>query len=233
MQSPIIISLGGSAIVPRLSNSGGINTVFLKKFQKLIEEKLKEGKKFVVIVGGGKTTRVYQKAAEQISKVEKEDVDWLGIHATRLNAHLLRTVFRKSAYPIILDSPQKPLLRNKKKDLIFAAGWKPGFSTDFDAVLLAKRFKAKELINATNISHIYDKDPRIFKDAAPIKKISFSDYQKLIPSEWTPGLSAPFDPIATKMAKKLGIKIKIVKATNLNNFERVIEGKEFEGTLIY
>ena len=227
----IIISLGGSVIVPHLSDEGGINILFLKKFRKLILEKLKRDKKFIIVAGGGKTTRMYQKAATNITNIKKEDIDWIGIHATRLNAHLLRTIFQKEAYPVILDNPKKILQKNKK-NLMIAAGWRPGWSTDYISVLLARRFKVKEVINAGDVSFVYKRDPKKFKNARPIQKISWSDYQKLIPEEWTPGMSAPFDPIATKLARKLKLKVKIVKATDLKNLENAIEEKKFKGTVI-
>ena len=38
-----------------------------------------------------------------MSRVTDEDKDWIGIHATRLNAHLLRTIFRDVADPVVID----------------------------------------------------------------------------------------------------------------------------------
>lgn len=227
-----IISLGGSVIVPHLSDQGGINIQFLKKFKKLILSELKNNKRFVIVAGGGKTTRVYQKAASKIADIKKEDIDWIGIHATRLNAHFLRTIFQKEAYPVILDSPQKELKKKKGKNLLIASGWRPGWSTDYIAVLLAERFGAKEVINASDLSFVYNRDPKKYKSAKPIEKICFNDYQELIPQKWTPGMSLPFDPIATKLAKKLKLKIKIVKASDLKNFKNAILGKKFKGTII-
>ena len=36
-----------------------------------------------------------------------------------------------------------------KEKILVAAGWKPGFSTDFDAVLLAKMFGVKKIIKVS------------------------------------------------------------------------------------
>src|SRR3989344_4294286 len=92
----ILISLGGSVIVPDRIDVG-----FLKKFRKLILKQ--KNRKFVVVCGGGKTCRRYQKAASEITKTSEEDLDWLGIHATRLNAHLLRTVFGDAAHKKVIS----------------------------------------------------------------------------------------------------------------------------------
>ena len=223
----IIIGLGGSIISPQ---PGKININFLKKFKKLILKYLKKNFRFIVITGGGKTCRLYQKAAVEIGKMSYEDMDWLGIHATRLNAHLLRTIFRKEAYPVILDEPYK-LIKNNWK-LLVAAGWRPGWSTDYIAVLLAKRFKIKEVINASNIPFVYSRDPSKYKKTKIIKKISWQDYRKLLSPRWTPGFHAPIDPIAAKLSQKLKIRALIIKGTDIRNFERVLTGKKFKGTII-
>ncbi|MCH8004150.1 MAG: hypothetical protein IH934_05990 [Nanoarchaeota archaeon] len=88
----IAISVGGSLIVP-----DEINTSWLKDFKTLIENYIDLGKKFIIICGGGKTCRKYQQAAKTLGEVSKDDLDWIGIHATRINAHLFRTIFEKNA----------------------------------------------------------------------------------------------------------------------------------------
>jgi len=223
----ILIALGGSIICPR---PGKINTTFLKNFKKLILKFIRKDFRFIIVAGGGKICRLYQKAAAKIVKLPDEDVDWLGIHATRLNAHLLRTVFRELAYPVVLDEPKKPVKNNWQ--ILVAAGWKPGWSTDYIAVLLAKRFKVKKIIDAGNIPFVYNKDLLKYKNACPIKKISWQNYQKLVGPKWIPGLSAPIDPIAAKLARKLKIPALIVKGTELKNLEKVILGQKFRGTII-
>lgn len=224
----IVISLGGSIVHPK---AGKINTAFLKKFRKVILKFLGKGFRFVVIVGGGKICRVYQAAAAQIiKKPTDDDKDWLGIHSSRLNAHLLRTIFRKEAYPVILDDPHKPIENHWK--LLIASGWRPGWSTDYVSALLAKRFGINEIINAGNISFVCDKDPSKYKDAKIFEKISWKNYLKLIPSRWAPGLSTPFDPIASKLARKTKIRVFVLDGTDIKNFEKSISGKSFRGTII-
>ena len=221
-QKIIIISLGGSIIIPR---PGEINIRFLKKFRKLILKYIKRGYRFVIIPGGGKVCRIYQKAATKITKVPSDDMDWIGIHTTRLNAQLLRTIFRKEDCPVVLDNPFKEVKKEfLKKPIIIASGWRPGCSTDYDSVLLAKRFKVKEIINAGNIPFAYNKDPFKYKNTKIIKKISWKNYRKLIGSKWIPGLSTPFDPIAAKVAQKLKIRALIIKGTEIKNFEKVLLG---------
>ena len=221
-----VISLGGSLVVPN-----EINIKFLSLFKNIIEKKIKENKKFIIIVGGGKTARNYQNAAKALTKVSNEDLDWLGIHATRINAHLLLTIFRKYAYFRIIKNPKEKA--KFKEKILIAAGWKPGFSTDYDAVLLAKTHGSDTIINLTNVDYVYDKDPNKFKDAKPFKEISWKDYLKLIEQKWIPGMSAPFDPIASKLAQKFKFKVVILNGKKIKNLKNYLENKKFTGTIIY
>lgn len=224
----IVISLGGSLIIP----NGGINTDFLKRFNLFIRNQIAaKNRRFFIVCGGGATTRHYQKAAKDVvGTISNEDLDWLGIHSTRLNAHLLRTIFQDIAYFRVkkhydqLDVVDKPVL--------IASGWKPGCSTDYDAVLLAEEYQAGTVINLSNITMVYDKDPNKFPDAKPLPKLSWKEYRKMVGDEWNPGMNVPFDPVAARKAEELGLKVVILKGDDLENMERFLEGKEFIGTVI-
>lgn len=226
----IVISVGGSLIVP----NGGIDTGFLIKFNKFIRDRLAENKnrQFFLIVGGGSTTRHYQDAARGVigNKLTHDDLDWLGIHATRLNAHLIRTIFRDVAHHYILKHYE--IIRKVEESVVVGSGWKPGWSTDFCAVMACQDYDVKTVINLSNINQVYDKDPSKFKDAKPIDKISWKELRKLVGNEWTPGMHAPFDPIAAKKAQSLGVKAVIINGSNFDNIENYFSGKKFVGTTI-
>lgn len=223
----VVIALGGSIIV-----AGGIQTRFLKDFRKFILRFIKQGKRFVIVAGGGTIARDYQKAASSIVKLSDEDQDWLGIHATRINAHLLRAVFFDIAHPVVLDNPLKKIKNEDKYDLFIASGWRPGWSTDYDAVLLAHRFQSRNLIVATKIPYVYSEDIEKNKRAKPIKKMSWKDYRKMIGDKWTPGLRAPVDPIAAKMAQSLKIEVIVTRGMDLENMANILHEKKFRGTII-
>jgi uridylate kinase len=225
-KAPIVISVGGSLIVPE-----SIDTKFLIAFKKVLDTEVKKGRRFIIISGGGKTARHYQRSGEAITKLRKDEVDWIGIHATRLNAQLIKTILLPKVEEVIVNDPIHEKI-NFKKPILIAAGWKPGRSTDYIAVLLAKRFKAKKLINLSNIDYVYDKDPRKHPDAMKIEKISWKEFRKLLPKKWDPGLSSPFDPIASKEAQSLGIEVAIINGSNMDALKDVIEDRKFKGTRI-
>lgn len=72
-----------------------------------------------------------------MTELDPEDVDWMGIHATRLNGHLLRTIFRDIAYPEMITNPDEIVDVPQDTMLIIAAGYRPGASTDLRAVQIA------------------------------------------------------------------------------------------------
>jgi uridylate kinase len=162
--------------------------------------------------------------------VPDEDKDWLGIHATRLNAQLLRTIFRDVADPVVIDSHDNA--KDLKYPVTIASGWRPGWSTDYIAAALAVEFGAKEFIVAGKPSHVYDKDPSVYKNAKPTSEISWKDYRKLIPKKWTPGFKSPVDPVAAKLADERGVAAIIINGKDLKNFGDLLNNRKFKGTIV-
>ncbi|HJO02331.1 MAG: UMP kinase [Candidatus Woesearchaeota archaeon] len=220
----IIMSLGGSVIVPNR-----IDVNFLINFKKIIYRYIKKNYRFVIYCGGGRTARNYQKAASKVIKLNNKDLDWLGIHATRLNAHFIKTLFNSITENIIVKNPTQKIKFTKR--ILIAAGWKPGWSTDYDAVVLAKNLKINTVINMSNIDYVYDCDPKKNKNAKKIKDICWKHYRKISGNKWKAGLNKPFDPVAAKEAEKLGLKV-IIIGKNLRNFENLLNDGKFEGTII-
>lgn len=221
----IVVSVGGSLIVP-----DKIDTDFLTHFKALIIDKMQKGFAFTVIAGGGKTARTYQSAANIVTPLSRQDLDWIGIHATRLNAQLMRNIFVGYAHQQVIKNPTIDI--EADESIIIAAGWQPGCSTDYDAVLMAKNLGATQLVNLSNTDYVYDSDPRKNPSAKKIEKISWADFRKLIPEEWDPGLSSPFDPIAAKEAESIGLEVAIINGSRLGEFSNYIDGEPFIGTII-
>ncbi len=224
----IIISLGGSLLVPE-----SIDVEFITHFKKFITEHIKQGYHFILVTGGGKTARKYIEAATTVTKINDEDKDWIGIHATRMNAHLVRTIFREYAHPKINTNPHDlEDFYSAPEPILVAAGWRPGFSTDFDAVVLGKYLDVKRIVNLSNIERVYDKDPRLHADAVPFDTLSWKAFRTVVGHKWNPGMNVPFDPIASALAEKEGMEVAILHGGDLANVTRYIAGKQFVGTLI-
>jgi len=226
MAKSYVLSLGGSIIVP----AGGIDVAYLKKLKTFITSRIKTGSRFYLVIGGGTTARLYQSAARQVSRFSQKDSDWLGISATRLNARLIKTIFGDVADENIIIDPTKKIKTSKR--LVLAAGYKPGWSTDYVAVLMAKQLSIKTVINLSNVDFAYDKDPRKFPEAKKLGQITWPEFRKIVGSKWRPGLSAPFDPIASRAAQKNGMKVIIMNGRNLTNLGNCLQGQKYKGTTI-
>jgi len=221
-----VISVGGSLI----TTNEGIDISFLRKFRIFILEQIKKGNRFYLVVGGGIIARDYVSAAQRVTKISDKTRDWLGISATSLNAQLLKTIFGTYAHNQIVNDPTRKIITDDK--IILASGYKPGWSTDYCAVLLAKSHKIDLVINLSNIDYAYDKDPNKFPDAKKLENISWSDFQNIVGREWHPGLHAPFDPIASLEAAKDKTKVIILNGHNLKNLGDCLAGRKFRGTSI-
>lgn len=227
-QPPTIISVGGSIIIPKK----GFDIEFLKAFRELLLKHVAEGMRFILIAGGGATARTYQDAAKQIRTLTSDELDWLGIYATITNTYFLRTIIGDAVSDNIIFNPTKP--PRSTKPILIASGWKPGCSTDMDAVILAKQFKAKSIINLSNIDQVYTTDPQTDEHATAIASIDWKRFRKdIVGDRWEPGKNVPFDPVASKLAEKLKLTVVMVKGTDLTQVENAILGRPFFGTTIH
>ncbi len=228
MKRTVVISLGGSLIVPE---AGKVDLAFLKKFRKVVLDFLRnKNNRVIIVTGGGKLNRRYNESVRQLIKPKPIDLDWLGIAATRFHAEFIRILFGSLAYSEIVWNPTKKVKTNKQ--VLCAGGWQPGCSTDKDAVLLARTYQSQEVINLTNIDYVYTKDPRKFKNAKKVSETTWAEYFKMIPKKWSPRLNTPFDPVASRLAKRYKMSVYIVNGAKTERFRRILAKEGFRGTLI-
>ncbi|MCX7775230.1 MAG: UMP kinase [Rectinemataceae bacterium] len=250
-----VISLGGSILAPK----EGPDAEFLIAFKQALSLWLDSGNhKAIIVVGGGAPARIWQQAYRTfIEKSEREKrsqsdssepgrdgaavsqtesalmnaaFDRIGIAATRLNAQLIREVFGDLCPdPVVTDPTADIEMRGR---VLVGAGWKPGFSTDYDAVLLAERFGADSVINLSNVTKIHDDDPRKNPHARPLDRITFDRLLVMTGEHWNPGANVPFDPIAARKARDIGLRIIFAHGRNLENFLDILFGRPYIGTVI-
>jgi uridylate kinase len=224
----IVMSVGGSLIVP-----DEIDTNFLFKLKELVSEETANGRRFIIITGGGKTARKYQNAAKELDGSNNDELDWIGIAATKINASLVHAIFHEMAYFHVINDPEEILNASEEERVIIASGFEPGTSSDYRAVQAADFRKATKVINLSNTDYVYTDDPKKNPDAKKIEDITWEDFRKLIPDEWDPGLSAPFDPIAAKLAQQKNIEVANINGTRLEELKKYLNGEKFIGTRIH
>ncbi len=227
-----VLSVGGSIIAP-----DKVNSTFLSGFLARIREYLTANPedRLIFVCGGGAPARVYQQAYREVvtdpSEQDAAAQDWIGIKATYINAELVKAIFGKLCTDPVVTNPTADDVGFTGRILV-AGGWKPGFSTDTDAVYLARRFGADRIVNLSNIAKVYTDDPRKNPDAKPIDSISWADFRKMVGDEWVPGKNAPFDPIASRLAQEAGITVICADGRNTENTIAILNGEPFTGTTI-
>lgn len=224
LKKTVVIGLGGSVIFPDEIDASLLVAwvTFVKKFAKQYQ--------FVIVMGGGKLARRYQNAAKEVRSITAKEGDWLGIEATRANAKLVQVVFGDFADKKIIDS--RDAIKKLTKPVTIACGWTPGWSTDFIAAVLADTYHAGVTIMAGKPAYIFNKNPDQYKDAKKIERLSWKDYEKIVPKKWIPGANAPIDPVCAKFSRQHKISSIVLDGRNMKNLEDLFSGKDFQGTLV-
>jgi len=228
MSNLTVLSLGGSIIAP-----GNPDIEFLKQFNQAIRKYLKEDstRKIILVCGGGGPARTYQNAYRNVAEEPLSSVqDWIGVRATHLNGMLVHAIFDDLCSDDLITDPTGHIAFQSQ--VLVAAGWKPGFSTDTDAVYLAERFGGNKVVNLSNIAKVYTDDPKTNPEATPLDTISWEDFRIMVGDEWVPGKNCPFDPIASKIAQKEKIQVICADGRNIENTIAILKNKTFTGTTI-
>jgi len=216
----IVISLGGSVIVPK-----NVDYVFLKKFKQIIQ---RDKRKFVIVAGGGSVARDYILALRKEGAPNKRQ-DYIGIEITRLNAQLLAGLFNLPKE--IPTNIKKVKALWKKNKITVCGGFRPNITTDGVAAEIAKKLNSKTLINITNVPGLYTKDPKL-KGAKFIKDINYKGFNKFLEKfKEKPGQHFVLDRYAAKIAQAEKIKVIILKG--INNLKAYLSNKKFKGTIIH
>lgn len=228
MNNVTVLSVGGSIISPE-----GVDTAFIGQFREAIMGYLEKNReaRLILVTGGGYPARLYQNGYKAVcTDVSDHELDMIGIAATRLNAALMKAVFSDVCLDEVVTDPSADIAFSGR--ILIAAGWKPGFSSDTDAVYLARRFGAKRVINLSNIKKVYTADPAVDPDATALDTISWDDFRAMVGDTWTPGKNLPFDPIASREAQEGNLSVICADGRNLENTLNILNSKDFIGTLI-
>jgi uridylate kinase len=227
MKKIIVISLGGSLIIP-----DEIDFKFLREFKKVILENSKKYK-FIIVCGGGSIARKYIHALRKLgASIDLQD--FAGISATRMNARFVSYFFNTG---FLLKLPYRlPTLKRylKNQDIVICGALerRPNQTTDSSAAHIAGELKS-DFINLTNVKGLYTKNPSIHKDAKFISKISWQNFiREANKSKFKPGQHFVLDQTASKKILKYKTKTYII-GKNPKQLDNALKNKKFIGTIIY
>lgn len=224
----VVVSIGGSIVAPP-----NLDTTYIDSLARLLVDLAKDRKIFCV-TGGGWIARQYIEAARQFGAAE-EELDLIGIAATRMNAQLLIAALSKYT-----DVPVRPLSSvdatvesSEGYAISVMGGTYPGHSTDFVGVELAIKAGAVRFINATNVDGIYSADPNLVATAEMYREVSIDSLIKMMGVEWKmAGTKTVIDGPALKLIRDKRVPTFVVNGRNLPEFAKAMQGQPFHGTRV-
>ncbi len=146
----------------------------------------KTGYQIAVVVGGGNLWRGARGVGKEL---EREASDQMGMMATVMNASALASAFCMLKAPCLhlcsfeipgLAPVFQPTLAvhalEKGQIVLFSAGTGlPFFSTDTASALRAAHIGAEEILKATQVDGVYEKDPKQFPEAKRLPKLTYEE----------------------------------------------------------
>ena len=126
------------------------------------------------MVGGGLPAREGIELASNLIS-DSDRLDEVGIAATRINATIIQQILIDigcNVAPSIPHSTVDAAQYFDQYNIVVMGGTTPGHTTDAVAISLARDCGARDCIIATNVSHIFDKDPKVSEDAKPFVEMN-------------------------------------------------------------
>lgn len=219
----IVIAIGGSVLF-----SDQVAEDFFEKLNNLMQ-KLSKNYKIYLVVGGGKKARQLIKQRRE-QGLSEEKLDLIGIDVTRENAKYLSDKLENTNKIIPASTDEAEKLPDK---IIVMGGTTPGHSTDMVAAELAEKTHASKFVIATNVDGVYNKDPNKFSDAVKYDEITIDEMVKEYGTNWeSAGKNMVIDGPALGIIQKTRIPTFVLNGKNLEELEKAVTNKKFNGTLI-
>ncbi len=220
-----VLSVGGSILC-----DGKPNVTAIAKFSECLNDLIREGFKFVVVVGGGKVAREYISAAKALGATFFEQ-DLLGIDITRANAALLTVSIENAEQRILTDVREAASVLERGKTPIFG-GLLPGLTTDAVAALIAE-FLHATFVNMSNVDGVYSADPATNPHAKFYPELSYDRLLSIVKlSAMQPGQNLVVDLPAAMILRRSRIPAFFLDGKDLGNFVAAIREQEFRGTVV-
>ncbi len=228
----VILKLSGEAIAD--SSNSILNPKKLSDIVSLIETLFKCGVKVGVVIGAG---NIFRGRIAVDNGIDTESGDYMGMIGTVINLKAISSLLNQRNIPNVLYSALNVENVTKHYDVeiakkeyensvVLLAGGigKPNFTTDTCAALRAVELDA-ELILAGKygVKGVYDKDPRLYKDAKFLKKLT---YQEVLDMDLK-----VMDKTAISLLLHSNVITKVFSMDDMNNFILAIEDKDI-GTII-
>ncbi|MCQ2056283.1 MAG: UMP kinase [archaeon] len=219
----VVVSIGGSVLIP-----GKEDSIYIKALANMLKEVSNEVY-LIVVCGGGQVARYYSDVGKNLGGSIKQ-IDELCIEVTKINAGLLSIALGENGLRSIHTNIENCINMTSVGKVSIMGGTESGHTTDAVAAMIAKKYKANRIINASNVNAIYSDDPKKNPNAKRYSEMTIDELSMIIYNEHAPCKSSIFDPLGVKIIRDSKIDLTVVNGRNLKELKNAILGKEIEGT---
>ena len=228
-----IVALGGSLLRPEEEEG---RDYWFGRLRQLCVHVEGNGHHLGIVVGGGLPAREAISLAKPYVN-DTHSLDQIGIGATRINATIIQQVLKETGLdvsPVIPHACGEAAELLEKHHIVVMGGTIPGHTTDAVAVEFATKAGAVKCIIATNVSHVYDKDPSVYPEAKKLENITLKELGDIcgVGKEREAGQSVVVDPVAVERAIEAELSMCVLDGRDVGLLEAAIEGRNFNGTNI-
>ncbi|MCQ2086140.1 MAG: UMP kinase [archaeon] len=221
----VIVSIGGSVLIP-----GKEDSTYIKSLASVLKEVSNEVY-LIVVCGGGQVARYYSDIGKNLGGSIKQ-IDELCIEVTRINAGLLSMAIGGDGLKSVHTDIENCINMTSVGKVSIMGGTESGHTTDAVAAMIAKRYKANRIVNASNVNAIYSDDPKKNPEATKYSKITIDELSTIVYNKHVPCKSSVFDPLGVSIVKECKIDLVVVNGRNIKELKNAILGKEIEGTYV-
>jgi len=214
----LVLKIGGHLF----STEEGVSVDWIERAAEVVRRSFSEGDRWAVVVGGGLGARRFIEAARRLG-ADETTCDEIATEITRIHAKLFIKALGEAAYPLVVKNVDELRAALTGRGIAVAGGFWPGQSTFAVASYCAETIAAERLIVATNVEGIYDKDPRVNKDARLIPRLNYDELKRLMSG--APQLAGEYrmvDNVGLSILERSRIKLLIVDGRDVRNIERAI-----------
>lgn len=228
----VLLKISGEALIGEAGY--GIDPQVINRIADQIKEVVQLGVEIAIVIGGGNFWRGVSASA---NGMDRTSADYIGMLATIMNALGLQNaleqkdVWTRVQTSISMQEVAEPFIRRravrhleKKRVVIFAGGTgNPYFTTDTAAALRALEIDAEIIFKATKVDGVYNKDPKLHKDAEKYERLSYIDVLN--------NNLRVMDSTATSLCMENNLPIVVFDINKPGNIKGVIMGRKI-GTMV-
>jgi len=221
----VVISLGGSILIPSLENHT------IREYVPVLQKIARKHRLFVVVGGGGEARR-YINITRDLG-IDEGTSDEIGILITRLNATMLIAALGEDAYPKVAESHAEAKKFSEHGKIVVMGGITPGQTTDAVAAVLAERVGAAVFINATSVDGIYTEDPKKNPAATRFDTITPQQLLEIVgKTALGAGSNNVLDIVAARVVERSKIPLVVLDGRDPKNLSEAILKGKFRGTVV-